>query len=60
MEDRKLFIGMINKRLSENEIRALFAPYGAIDDCMVLRDTAGASRGKNHLDSPKTYSGYTK
>lgn len=45
VEDRKLFIGMISKKLSETDIKQLFQPYGAIDDCMILRDTSGTSRG---------------
>ena len=47
VEDRKLFIGMISKKLSENDIRNLFATFGTVEDCMILRDTAGVSRGKN-------------
>ena len=46
VEDRKLFIGMISKKFAENDIRNMFQPYGAIDDCMILRDTSGGSRGK--------------
>jgi len=45
VEDRKLFIGMISKKLAENDIRQLFAPFGSIEDCMILRDTSGVSRG---------------
>ncbi|XP_067946730.1 CUGBP Elav-like family member 2 isoform X2 [Watersipora subatra] len=45
VEDRKLFIGMISKKLAENDIKTMFQPYGAIDDCMILRDTSGGSRG---------------
>ncbi|XP_067675830.1 CUGBP Elav-like family member 2 isoform X17 [Haliotis asinina] len=44
-EERKLFVGMVSKKLSENDIRMMFAPFGTIEDCTVLRDANGASRG---------------
>ncbi|CAF1047053.1 unnamed protein product, partial [Didymodactylos carnosus] len=43
--ERKLFIGMISKNLDEASIRNLFLPYGNTEDCTVLRDTSGKSRG---------------
>ncbi|XP_046346052.1 CUGBP Elav-like family member 2 isoform X16 [Haliotis rufescens] len=45
VEERKLFVGMVSKKLSENDIRMMFAPFGTIEDCTVLRDANGASRG---------------
>lgn len=42
---RKLFIGMIPHILNENALRALFKPAGSIEECTILRDSAGASRG---------------
>ncbi|KAK7106958.1 hypothetical protein V1264_014958 [Littorina saxatilis] len=44
-EERKLFIGMLSKKLNENDIRMLFAPFGTIEDCTVLRDANSQSRG---------------
>ncbi|XP_041350796.1 CUGBP Elav-like family member 2 isoform X14 [Gigantopelta aegis] len=44
-EERKLFVGMLSKKLNENEIRMMFAPFGVIEDCTVLRDSNGQSRG---------------
>ncbi|CAF3390638.1 unnamed protein product [Rotaria sp. Silwood1] len=43
--ERKLFVGMISKNFDEQSIRALFQTYGAIEDCTVLRDPNGKSRG---------------
>ncbi|CAF0756169.1 unnamed protein product [Rotaria sp. Silwood1] len=43
--ERKLFVGMVSKNLDEQNIRALFQSYGIIEDCTVLRDANGKSRG---------------
>ncbi|KAK9746419.1 RNA recognition motif [Popillia japonica] len=36
---------MLSKKLGENEVRNLFQTYGNIEECTVLRDPAGQSRG---------------
>lgn len=36
---------MLSKKLGENDVRALFAGHGPIEECTVLRDPAGNSRG---------------
>ncbi|XP_061591631.1 CUGBP Elav-like family member 1 isoform X2 [Cololabis saira] len=45
VEDRKLFIGMISKKCSENDIRLMFSPYGQMEECRILRGPDGFSRG---------------
>lgn len=42
--DRKLFVGMIPKKFSESDVRNLFSPYGAIEECTVLRDSNKQSK----------------
>jgi len=43
--ERKLFIGMVSKRLSEDDIKQMFAVFGPIEECTILRDDNGISRG---------------
>lgn len=36
---------MLNKKLSENDVRKMFDQYGSIEECTVLRDANGQSKG---------------
>lgn len=45
VSERKLFVGMLSKKLSENDVRAMFCAHGLIEECTVLRDPSGQSRG---------------
>jgi len=44
-DDRKLFVGMLNKQQQEDDVRQLFRSYGAIEECTILRDQNGNSKG---------------
>ena len=37
---------MVAKKHNENDVRVMFSPYGTIEECHVLRDTSGNSRGE--------------
>merc|ERR1712223_1808532 len=43
--ERKLFIGMVSKKYNESDVRVMFNSFGTIEECTVLRDTNGISKG---------------
>ena len=43
--ERKLFVGMLNKKFNESDVRQLFSSHGTIEECTVLRDPNGQSKG---------------
>ncbi|XP_043791828.1 CUGBP Elav-like family member 2 isoform X8 [Apis laboriosa] len=42
--ERKLFVGMLSKKFTENDVRNMFSVYGTIEECSVLRDSTGKSK----------------
>ncbi|KAI5753123.1 hypothetical protein M8J77_023684 [Diaphorina citri] len=43
--ERKLFVGMLSKKYSENDVRQMFQVFGTIEECTVLRDNSAVSKG---------------
>ncbi|XP_035664985.1 CUGBP Elav-like family member 2 isoform X28 [Branchiostoma floridae] len=57
VEERKLFVGMVSKKCNESDVRIMFAPYGTIEECTVLRDQNGQSRGNPSLSERTSHKG---
>lgn len=43
--EHKLFIGMLPKNVSEDEVSSLFSQYGTIKDLQILRGSQQTSKG---------------
>ncbi|KAF8782645.1 CUGBP Elav-like family member 4 like protein [Argiope bruennichi] len=44
-EERKVFVGMLKKSHTEDDVRKVFKPYGKILECTILRGPDGESKG---------------
>jgi RNA recognition motif-containing protein len=44
-QEKKLFVGMLSKTCSDDELRTLFQQYGAIEDLTVIRNQTGEGKG---------------
>lgn len=44
-ELRKVFVGMLSKQSSEEDVRAMFEGFGSVEEVTVLKDKEGHSRG---------------
>ncbi|CAK8697344.1 unnamed protein product [Clavelina lepadiformis] len=44
-EDRKLFVGMLCKSLTEQDLRLIFNPFGNIEECRILMNPDATSKG---------------
>jgi len=56
--DRKLFVGMLSKQQTEDDVRQIFHPFGTIEECTILRGPDGASKGEYHPKFLPLYNTY--
>ncbi|CAI8045800.1 CUGBP Elav-like family member 6 [Geodia barretti] len=44
-EERRLFVGMLSRDLSEDDVRLMFSQFGQVEDVSILRNAQGTSKG---------------
>lgn len=48
VEHRRIFVGMLGKNMTEEEVTALFKPYGTVEDCNLVKETEFNSYNKGY------------
>ena len=51
---------MVSKKYSESDVRVMFSSFGTIEECTVLRDTNGVSKGNYLNEIPQYLASYAK
>ena len=46
-EERRLFVGMLSRDLSEDDVRLMFSQFGQVEDVSILRNAQGTSKGSS-------------
>lgn len=44
-----MFVGMVCRNLSEEDVKAMFSTYGSVEDVSILRNADGKSKGKYNI-----------
>ena len=45
---------MLSRKTGEQEVRMMFSPFGQIDECTILREQSGESKGKLTHHTPNS------
>ena len=46
-EERRLFVGMLSRDLTEEDVRHMFSQFGHVEDVSILRNAQGTSKGES-------------